>query len=88
MTKEDIELRIRNFIKEKLDVDITEKHTEYTNISLLSPEIGLKPRDLLVIFFEMEQIFNIHFLEEDITKKRFDILSDMVDSIYEKIKEK
>jgi len=52
---------------------------------LLDPRIGLKPRDLLVIFFGLQSAFHITFNDKDILERRFDFLDNIVAAVQEKV---
>ena len=78
-------------LKERI-IDVMEKalNIHFTDnvdfqYSLLDPRIGLKPRDLLVIFFALQESFHITFIENDIVEKRFDFLDNIVASVQEKL---
>lgn len=85
MNRKDIETQLKNIIKDKMNIELDQLKVDYMTNSLLDPEIGLVPRDLLVIFFEMQILYGIEFDENDVIKKRFDFFSNIVDSICEKL---
>lgn len=53
-------------------------------ISLLDPRNGLLPRDLLRLFFEIQEEFDVDFDEKDIITRRFDYIDNMVNSVLDK----
>ncbi len=75
--------RIIEVIEKELNIHFTD-NVDY-QYSLLDPRIGLKPRDLLVIFFTLQEAFHITFCEKDIVEKRFDFLDNIVASVQEKL---
>lgn len=75
--------RIIDVIEKELNIHFTD-NVNY-QYSLLDPRIGLKPRDLLVIFFTLQEAFHITFSEKDIVEKRFDFLDNIVASVQEKL---
>lgn len=75
--------RIIDVIEKELNIHFTD-NMDY-QYSLLDPRIGLKPRDLLVIFFTLQEAFHITFSEKDIVEKRFDFLDNIVASVQEKL---
>ena len=85
MNRKDVETQLKGIIKEKMNIELEQLKLDYMTNSLLDPEIGLVPRDLLVIFFEMQILYGIEFDENDVIEKRFDFFSNIVDSICEKI---
>lgn len=75
--------RIIDVIEKELNIHFTD-NVDY-QYSLLDPRIGLKPRDLLVIFFTLQEAFHITFSEKDIVERRFDFLDNIVASVQEKL---
>lgn len=56
--------------------------------SLLNPEVGLEPRDLIYLFFELQKEFGIRFKEEDILERKFHMLNNIKQAVYEKLCDK
>lgn len=75
--------RIIGIIEKELNIRFTD-NVDY-QYSLLDPRIGLKPRDLLVIFFALQNSFHITFNDKDILERRFDFLDNIVAAVREKI---
>ena len=69
---------IANFIFEYNGIKINE------GISLLDPRNGLLPRDLLRLFFEIQEEFDVDFDEKDIITRRFDYIDNIVNSVLDK----
>ena len=69
--REDIKLWIKQFALESTGIHIDE------TISLLDPRNGLMPRDLIVLFFELQKHYKIKFVEQDIIANRFDYLDNI-----------
>lgn len=82
MEKREIKNKIFEIITSKLKIKIND--AELSQYSLLDPRIGLLPRDLIMLFFELQKEFQISFEEKDIMEKRFDYLDTMIDIIAEK----
>lgn len=85
MNKEILRREIIELIEEKIGIDekiLIEYSGEH---SLFEPLIGMKPRDLLTIFFEIQGKYRIDFVEHDILERRFDFLTNIVDAIVEKV---
>ena len=74
---------IINIIETELNIKFTDE-VDY-QYSLLDPRIGLKPRDLLVIFFGLQSAFHITFNDKDILERRFDFLDNIVAAVQEKV---
>lgn len=83
MNREEIKIKVVRYIKEKFSLELGESIIK--EFSLLDPRIGLTPRDLLVLFMDMQKVFDIRFVEEDIMEKRFDYLDNIVDAIMKKV---
>lgn len=79
MNRDEITKKVIVFIKEKFSIELEENIIK--EYSLLDPRVGLTPRDLLVLFMEMQKIFDIRFVEEDVIEKRFDFMDNIVDAI-------
>lgn len=77
MTK--IHNEVKDILYNIMEIDISNCTEEMWKKSLL--EIGLLPRDIFVLFNELEKYYNIKFIEDDIIKRRFDMLDDIVESI-------
>jgi acyl carrier protein len=83
MNRDEVVKRVNEFIKEKFSLDL--EGNIIKEYSLLDPRVGLTPRDLLVLFMEMQRIFGIRFVEQDVIEKRFDYLDNIVDAIMMKV---
>lgn len=84
MYKKDIECKIKEIFKKKFFLDLNKMKKEEENISLLDPSIGMMPRDLLTLFFELQECFKIKFEEKDILENRFDCYSNIINLVEEK----
>lgn len=85
MEKQEIKNKVFKILSDKLKINFSA--SELPQYSLLDPKIGLLPRDLLVLFFELQKEFQISFEEKDIIEKRFDYMDIMIDIIAEKLEE-
>lgn len=83
MKREEITKKVVAYIKEKFSLELGENIIK--EYSLLDPRIGLTPRDLLVLFMDMQKIYDIRFVEEDIIENRFDYLDNIVYAIEKKV---
>lgn len=82
MERSQVEDKVAQILREVIGFNITK---ETSSESLLSPQFGFNPRDLFALFHELEEAFEVKFVEDDITTRRFDIFSNIVDSIMLKI---
>lgn len=83
MNREEITKKVVAYIKEKFSLELGENIIK--EYSLLDPRIGLTPRDLLFLFMDMQKIYDIRFVEEDIIENRFDYLDNIVYAIEKKV---
>ncbi|QNU67996.1 hypothetical protein EHE19_006010 [Ruminiclostridium herbifermentans] len=84
MDRKKIEDSLNKIFKEKFLIDMKKVPDRQKECSLLDKEFGLMPRDLIVLFFELQKVFNVEFQEEDITNTRFDYYYNIIDIIYKK----
>jgi acyl carrier protein len=56
-------------------------------LSLLSPQIGLMPRDLLVLMTLIEEKYNIRVDENEIVNARLDYLKNLVHVLEQRLKQ-
>lgn len=71
-------------ISGKIGIDQQKLYSYGKEKSLLDASIGLQPRDLLTLFFELQRKYEVVFEEKDIIEKRFDYLDNMVNAIMNK----
>lgn len=84
MERENIKNEIIRLISEKIGINQQKLNDYSKEKSLLDASIGLQPRDLLTLFFELQRKYDIIFVEKDITEKRFDYLDNMVNAVIDK----
>ena len=84
MTKSDIVEEIMVLLKNKFGV----QSRDIGHISLLDPTIGMLPRDLFTLFFDLQKKYGIKFVESDVIDNRFDYFDELTEIVYQKIKEK
>jgi acyl carrier protein len=72
---------IENVLREKIKFSM-ELQKEKWNINLSGK---LKPRDMLYLFFTLEDMFNIHIPEEDIVEGRFNSINNIAGIIRKQI---
>jgi len=77
---DDLILLIHNNFIVSLDV-LREKQ----DCSLLSPQIGLQPRDLMMLILLIEEKFNIKIKENEIVNNRLDFLVNLVDVLEQQL---
>ena len=70
--REDIKLWIKQFALESTGIHIDE------TISLLDPRNGLMPRDLIVLFFELQKHYKIKFIKPLVVMDKENKLSEYI----------
>lgn len=76
----EISREVDQFVMENFGIDAG----QLKGRSLLGPDVGLEPHDLIFLFFELQERFHIQFIEDDILKKEFHILDHIKEAIMEK----
>lgn len=84
MSRSDIVGEVIVLLKSKFGV----QSEEIGHISLLDPSIGMMPRDLFTLFFDLQNKYGIKFVESDVLDKRFDYFDELTEIVYQKVKEK
>ncbi|MDE7433352.1 MAG: hypothetical protein K2N34_15765 [Lachnospiraceae bacterium] len=87
MEKTEIKRNLIDFILQKTEVKLTEEMVSSQD-SMLNPDKGIAPRDLLMLVMEMQTFYGISLKEEDVLNNRLDYLNNMVDWIYSSIAER
>lgn len=77
MQKTDVIRDVTEILKNKFNVQVEE--IEY--ISLLDPAIGMLPRDLFTLFFDLQNKYGIKFVESDVLDKRFDYFDELTEIV-------
>lgn len=88
MNREEIKNEVIRIINDTVNVNLANFSNQQLEQSLFDLEVGLLPRDLLEIFFELQNAFEINFDESDIINSRFDVLENIVECIYVKVMSK
>lgn len=83
MNRVEIAEKVIECIRKKFSLQLEENIIK--EYSLLDPRVGLTPRDLLVMFMELQKVFGIQFVEEDVIDQRFDYLDNIINAIMKKV---
>ncbi|TYQ14965.1 UNVERIFIED_CONTAM: peptide maturation system acyl carrier-related protein [Acetivibrio alkalicellulosi] len=81
MKQEIIIDKILLLLKEKFNRDYLCKWEELKNKNLLGYEINFQPRDLVYLFFEIEQVFSITIPSDYIINGEFNNLQNIISII-------
>jgi peptide maturation system acyl carrier-related protein len=81
-----IEERLKNIFKSRFDKDMDKYNESILDKELLGFDIGMKPRDLLYLFFDIEKEFDIKIPEKDIVEKKFNSFNNITAVIREQIR--
>lgn len=82
---QDIEKRLKNIFRKKLEIDFDKLETDMLDDHLLSKKIGLAPRDLLYLLRSIEEEFNIIICHDDIGEGRFTTFNNILSLIYDQV---
>ncbi len=85
---EDIKKRLDGIFKKRFGVDIGAMKEEFKDKKLLGREIGMPPRDLLYLFFDIEKEFAISISQESIATGKFSTYSNICKIISNEMKNK
>ncbi len=83
-----IKERLSNIFSNRLGMDIDDKSFSKWTEPLLGKEINLNPRDLLYLYIDIEEEFNISIPTEDVACGNFSSLNSIVNIIYEQLEYK
>jgi len=72
---------LADLIKKRFNMDFDINDESLVNKKLLGNEIGMKPRDLLYLFCDIENEFGIQIPQEAIITGKFDTLANIVEII-------
>lgn len=86
MTRDEVEIAINDILVNMIHFDIAGLTDEQKNESLLNPKYGFMAIDLFVLYMELENKLGIHFSQNDIIDRRFDVYNNIVDSILDNLK--
>ncbi len=84
MDAESIKKDVTRILINKMGVSKETLEIMPNDMSILDGEVGLKPRDLITLFFDLQEKYGILFDEQDIIGRRFDRIDNIVESIMEK----
>jgi len=73
-----IVMRLKGIFKNRFEMDLDKCDDEALGKNLLGNEFGMKPRDLIYLFFDIEKEFNITIPQEDIAEGRFNSFNNMI----------
>lgn len=74
---EDIKQVIFRICRERFELDFEKMGPEAWDKHFLGREIGLAPRDLLYLFFDLEKEYHITFPEEEVAAGKFNTINNV-----------
>ncbi len=89
LSKDEVIFRINNILEERFGVDpklIINDEDRKKN--LLGGKFGFTPRELLYLFFEIENEFNIHIEDDDVISEKFNNIEGIVSTVLIRSKQK
>lgn len=72
---------LRDIFQELFDIDISKLSSEELEYKLLDKEFNFRARDLVYLFFEIENRFNIKIKENYIIQGQFQSINDIINII-------
>jgi peptide maturation system acyl carrier-related protein len=70
--------KLIDIIKNKIGIIINEVDEDNFNENLLGEKVGMKARDLVMLYFEIEKVFKIKISENQFESKGFDTINHIV----------
>ncbi len=86
MSKEEITVRLQNILRKRFGMDLKGKWQEVKNYPLLGYKLGIGPGQLLYLFFDIEEEFNIRIPENSIVNGDFHSLDSIAGIIADEYK--
>ena len=77
----DVVIRIKNIIKNRFGIDIDSFKEDISDKEFLGKDIGMGPRDLVYLFSDIENEFEIKIPQEPIVEGRFNTFNHVVDLV-------
>lgn len=79
--KNNIISKLLQIIKENYDIDYSSRWEEIKDLHLLGYEIGMAPRHLIYLLFDIEEVFGINISKEQIINGNFCTLANIAEII-------
>lgn len=73
--------RLADIFYKRFGLDLSNKDHALRRKNFFSKDLGLEPRDLLYLFFDIEKEFDIKIPESDILGNKFCTFNDIVEII-------
>lgn len=77
----DIEKTLADIFYKKFGLNLSNENHALREKNFFSKELGLEPRDLLYLFFDVEKTFDIEISESDILGNKFCTFDNIVEII-------
>lgn len=75
-----VETKLQDIFKRRVGLDFT-KHPELKGLKLLGDEIGLPPRELMLLLYNIENEFRINILKQIVVDGKFDSYVHILDAV-------
>ena len=79
------EERLNNLFIKRFNINMNKIGEEYKSKKLLGREIGMAPRDLLYLFFDVENEFGIVLPQNRIANGEFDTYNDICKIVHDQL---
>lgn len=77
----DVVKLLADIFRKRFGPDLADENKELRGKNFFGKELGLEPRDLLYLYFDVEREFDIRIPETDILRKKFCTFDDITDII-------
>ncbi len=77
-----------NIFSQRFNIDFTKWDKDYYSKNLLGEEIQLSARDLLYIFFDVKNQFNITIPQEEIANAKFTTFGGILEIVQNEMKQR
>lgn len=79
---------LKNIFARRFDIDMEQKEGALLDKHLLGIDIGLEPRDLIYLYFDIEKEFDINIPDEDVAEGKFNTFNNIAEIIYNQLQKK
>ncbi len=81
-----IDKTLVKLLNEKYNLNVDIENIDVLNKNIMGTEFNLSPVDMLCLFFDVENLFNIRIPQEDIVSGKFNSFSNIINMISELLK--
>lgn len=83
--KSDIASKLNGIMEKRFNINISEHDADILDKHLLGEDMGFAARDLLYLFFDVENVFNVKIDKKYILNGKFTSFNNIVEIIYSEL---